>query len=218
MASSDENNHDFFEVLSGRKKGNTTAEALRKALIDEALAIKQVEDNPPKKLTESELAHLEVVKQELIKKGVFRPQIINQNGFIYYIAALQNYLTNHFLQILKLASVPAILIVTFLIYHINQNNSNLSDIEHTVKNNINNSSVGAIYISENYTESDIDKLKNNLKDAGAEVVETQISGSERLLEVSVPVKTKIDAIKTLLVQAGVKINGEPPYKVTVQSK
>ena len=62
MTSADKNNHEFFEVLSGRKNGNATAEALRKALIDEANVIKQVEDNPPDKLTESELSRLEVVK------------------------------------------------------------------------------------------------------------------------------------------------------------
>lgn len=229
MTSADKNNHEFFEVLSGRKNGNATAEALRKALIDEANAIKQVENNPPDKLTESELSRLEVVKLELIKNGVFRPNETKQHGFISYLSVIQQYLANHLWQVLKIASVPAILIVTFFLYQPNKSDSNLPELERIVKNeskkiddfvkyNFNNSSVGAIYISAQHGESEIDKLKDNLIYAGADVVETRVNDSERFLLISVTVKSKVDAIKTLLLEVGVKVNGEPPYKVAVKSK
>lgn len=218
MTSADKNNHEFFEVLSGRKNGNATAEALRKALIDEANAIKQVEDNPPDKLTESELSRLEVVKLELIKNGVFRPNETKQHGFISYLSVIQQYLVNHLWQVLKIASVPAILIVTFFLYQPNKSDSNLPELERIVKYNFNNSSVGAIYISAQHGESEIDKLKDNLIYAGADVVETRVNDSERFLLISVTVKSKVDTIKTLLLEVGVKVNGEPPYKVAVKSK
>jgi len=229
MASSDENNHEFFDVLSGRKKGNTTAEAIRKALIEEAEAIEQVEHNPPEKLTKSELARLEVVKNELIKKGIFKENDAKQLGFISYLYSIQKFFADNFWQILKVAVLPVTLLITFLLYQLNQGDSKLLDIEHIVKkeskkidnfakNNINNSSVGAIYINANHAESEINKLKVNLIDAGADVIETRVNDSDRLLVISVTDKSKVEEVKTLLIKAGVKINGEPPYKVTVKSK
>ena len=39
MASSPNNEHDFFEILAGHGKGHPTAEALREALREEAKTI-----------------------------------------------------------------------------------------------------------------------------------------------------------------------------------
>ena len=60
------------------------------------------------------------------------------------------------------------------------------------------------------------KLKGKLINAGAEVVVAQINDNEWTLEIGVADKSKADAVKQLLADAGVKVTGLPPYQMSVK--
>lgn len=203
MASSPNNEHDFFEILAGHGKGHPTAEALREALQDEAKTIQEAKTAKLEKLPDDEIARLAAVKKQLIDAGVFAKRSGGENSWLsrFFDQFKSNFVSQNWGA--GLAVTASVLIVSTILL---QQPNPINDVgPDTMRGN------GDLTILSSQPAKTVEELKGKLINAGAEVVVAQINDNEWTLEIGVADKSKADAVKQLLADAGVKVTGLPPY-------
>lgn len=208
MASSPDKEHNFFEILAGHGKGHTTAEAMRDALQDEAKTIQEAESTQTEKLPDYEIARLDALKKQLIEIGIFKKPTNTQPSWLSQLFdqfkpgfVSQNWTTGF-------AVTACILVVSTII--LQQPKTDIGFDPEAIRG------TNGMVITSNQLDETVEKLKATLTNAGAEIVVAQINDTEWTLEISIPDKAKIEGVKGLLAEAGVKVNGEPPYQVSVK--
>lgn len=208
MAFPQDHGHHFFEVLAGREKGQPIAEELREALLAESEIIKQVESAKPEKLPDYEIARLDAVKKQLFETGIFKKPSNTQPSWLSRF--LDQFKSNFVSQNwgAGFAVTAGILVVSTIVLQQPETNDGFDP--DAIRG------VSGMVITSNQPNEIVEKLKSTLTNAGAEVVVAQINDAEWTLEISVPDKAKIEAVKSLLAKAGVQVNGDPPYQVSVK--
>lgn len=208
MAASPDKEHDFFEILAGHGKGHPTAEAMREALQDEANTIQEAETAKLEKLPDYEMARLAAVKKQLIDAGVFAQQ---SGGETYWLSRFLNRFKSNFVSQnwgAGLAITASVLLVSTILL---QQPNPINDVgPDTMRGN------GDLIILSSQPAKTVEELKGKLINAGAEVIVAQINDNEWTLEIDVADISKADAVKSLLAKAGLKVNGYPPYQVSVK--
>lgn len=208
MASSPNNEHDFFEILAGHGKGHPTAEAMREALQDEANTIQEAETAKPEKLPDYEIARLDAVKKQLIDAGVFAQRSNGETSWLsrFFDRFKSNFVSQNWGA--GFAVTAGILVVSTIV--LQQPKTDIGFDPDAIRG------VNGMVITSNQPNETVEKLKTTLTNAGAEVVVAQINDAEWTLEISVPDKAKIEEVKSLLAKTGLKANGDPPYQVSVK--
>ena len=208
MTSQSDKQTDFFEVLAGHEKGHPTAQELREALQAEAETIKQAEKTQTEKVPDYEIARLDAVKKQLIETGIFKQPSNTQPSWLSRF--LDQFKSNFVSQNwgAGFAVTAGILVVSTIVLQQPETNDRFDP--DAIRG------VSGMVITSNQPNEIVEKLKSALTNAGAEVVVAQINDAEWTLEISVPDKGKIEGVKGLLAEAGVKVSGEPPYQMSIK--
>lgn len=219
MNRDDEEAMEFFDKLTGKTsaKGATPGAgltALRDALHHQIETMRAAETASSVDLTADEQAKMAVLKQQLLDRGLIgtassRASLSITEGRTSWLQWLSAMLfgDNWPRMIAVAASVVFAFVIVLQLVQVPESDTDIVRGGDKTPELI----VADAAIT-------VEVLSTQLRQAGAEVLPVQINNNEWMLRVSVPKSVNREAIQKILVEAGIRVEGNPPYRLTIKSR
>lgn len=200
---------DYFEALAGRRSSGPGADAMRDALRAQARTLREAEQARLEDLSEAEQARMEGLKQRLLAAGAFRPAPAAPTS-PGWGERLRTLLLGDSWQ-RPFAIAAGVLLASVLALRLGGPVGDDDDPSRTLRGQPSR----VITVPDAAAASGA--LEARLRAAGAEVLRVQINAAEWSLTVSVPDAARVSLVQQLLREAGFKVDGAPPYELSVRS-
>lgn len=199
----------FFETLAGRNDEHAGARRLREAIAAEAAIVREAE-TAAAPMTAEQRAGMEVVRQRLIAAGVFVEKPAPKPSSPISVAGrLGNWLFGSGMRTMAFAA--SILLVSLIALRVV-----MVEPPESMQETYRGAGESVIVAAD--PQDAAARLTARIEAAGGEVVVVQINATTWAVSVEVENVSRLEDVKQVLRDSGLKTEGQPPYRLEVRSK
>lgn len=209
MDPDDSDADEFFETLAGRRPGGVGASALSAALLAQVRTQNAAEQASAADWTPHEAAQMYALKKRLVANGTSSALIQKSSPDAGWIARIQDLLFGESRSFTRTFAVASGLVMaTVLVMKM------APDVEPDPSTVLRGALTHEVRVPD--PQAIVSALEADLRAAGADVLSVQINADEwRVLVREVP-PASVAAVNERLRQAGLAVEGAPPYELTVR--
>lgn len=215
---SDDEVDRFYDVAAGRRDGLPGAQSLRDALLAEARTVREAENETVDQLSSAQRAQMDAIRLRLMQAGVFAPAApSHQPSRTARTGSAPASLLAQWTRwalgdgwYRPVALAAALMLCTAVVWRM------LPPVGDSESEVMRGGATTAIAVDD--AAATARQLRERLVAAGAEVVSAPLSPSEWVLQVDVPEGADAGPVRRILTDAGVSLDGAPPFEVTVRQR
>lgn len=208
----------FYEVAAGRRDGHSGAQSLRDALLAEARTVSEAENETVAQLSEAQRAQMDAIRRHLVQAGAFSPAAPSHqpsrtartgSSPAGLLAPLNRWLFGDGWYRPAALAVAVMLCTAVVLQMSPPAGDSGSEV-------MRGGATAAITVGD--AAATVRRLQERLAAAGANVVPAQLSPTEWVLQVEVPLGADAGPVRRILTDAGFSVADAPPFEVTVRQQ